>query len=66
MVVSRIVKARIKGDSAAARWVDEHCKCGCRLRTDLKIVWCSGVSCNYYRPFSSPVKRIGKITLNKR
>lgn len=38
-----------KGDAATSRWLDATCpRCGCRLRTDLRVVWCSGVACEFY------------------
>ncbi len=35
------------GDTVVGRWIDRHCDCGCRLRTDGRVVWCSGVKCRY-------------------
>ena len=38
-----------KGVFGRSKWLEEHCKCGCRLRSDGSIVWCSGVECSYWR-----------------
>ncbi len=43
-------KGKRVGDVAVSRWIDKMCPkgCGCRLRSDTKRVWCSGVLCDYY------------------
>jgi len=36
-----------KPNNTYSWFINQHCICGCRLRTDNKQVWCSGVNCNY-------------------
>jgi len=37
------------GDPMLSRWLREYCPrgCGCRLRTDGKLIWCSYIHCNF-------------------
>lgn len=34
-------------DRSEGWFLNGHCKCGCRFRTDYILVWCSGVDCNW-------------------
>lgn len=40
-------------------FLNEHCNCGCRLCTDNKLVWCSGVNCNQVETKQQFVDRTG-------
>lgn len=39
---------KLKGNSGTFRWTDKHCECGCRIASDSRIKWCSGVNCTYW------------------
>lgn len=36
------------GDQGIAQWTEGHHSCGCRLRSDGKSIWCSGVKCFFF------------------
>lgn len=41
------IKKLEKPEGAANGWyINCHCKCGCRMRTNDKLVWCSGADCS--------------------
>lgn len=44
-----VSEARIKpaGNIAYGRIVDKICKCGCRLKTDGELTWCSSPKCQF-------------------
>jgi hypothetical protein len=50
----KIIRKKVAGDLDVAHWkmikgVPVYCKCGCRLRTDTKIDWCSNPKCFYFK-----------------
>jgi hypothetical protein len=50
-------------------WLDEYCKCGCRIRTDGLDKWCSSIHCSYNvdirrKPEIIPAKKV--IVLQKK
>ena len=52
IVVQFNVTNRIKptGDLMIRQMTNDYCprgNCGCKLITDHKLVWCSGISCDY-------------------
>lgn len=49
MILKRPTKVVGDNRPGIGRYIDEYCTCGCRLRTDLKIIWCSNPKCSYWR-----------------
>ena len=55
-VKTKAIKEKRTGDPDIARWVRNknggfmYCPkgCGCKLRTDGLVIWCSYVECNYF------------------
>lgn len=42
-------KKKKKGDEAFGRFLEAICpECQCRLRTDLRVVWCSNPKCTFF------------------
>lgn len=39
---------KVVGNPGASRMTSIMCDCGCKINTDGKIFWCSGISCNFY------------------
>ena len=37
------------GNLAYGRFTDELCRCGCKLRTDGNLIWCSGITCDFLK-----------------
>jgi hypothetical protein len=56
-IMITVKKKKQTGDLDIARWVDKQCICGCRLRTDGKVQWCSSPKCNYIGTFINVLKR---------
>jgi hypothetical protein len=51
--------ALVKGDAIYSWFLNSYHECGCRLRTDNKLVWCSGVECNHIETKQSFLDRTG-------
>lgn len=41
------VRAKLVGNLTTARMTDILCRCGCRLKTDGSLYWCSGIRCGF-------------------
>jgi hypothetical protein len=42
-------------DSMINSWTSDVCpRCSCRLRTDLRLVWCSNPTCSYVISCQNP------------
>ena len=51
--------ALVKPDSVFSWWLNAWCECGCRLRTDNKLVWCSKIGCNQIETKQAFLDRTG-------
>lgn len=61
------IPRKIIGDASISHWVDAHCPtgCGCRVRSDGRIFWCSYIKCNWwcFRKEWVELIDLGKVTL---
>ena len=55
----KATKLLVKPDAIFSWFLSSYCKCGCKLRTDNKLVWCSGVNCNYIETKQAFIDRTG-------
>lgn len=46
---------KVFGDRATAKWHKDMCPtgCGCRLRFDGSLIWCSYIKCDWYDDFKN-------------
>lgn len=53
-------KPVLVGNNAAAVWVMKYCPCGCgcKLRSDGRVTWCSYVNCRYIREATKDEKEV--------